>query len=103
MLRELHAEGLARAISVSNFRSEDLAVLLAGGGPAPGVNQIELHPYQQQRLRARHAELGIVTEAWAPLSQGRLLRDPVLLKHRVPTGCHRRASRAALASATRTR
>jgi diketogulonate reductase-like aldo/keto reductase len=43
------------------------------------VNQIELHPWLQQReLRALHAELGVATEAWSPLARGRLLEDPVL-------------------------
>jgi AcrR family transcriptional regulator len=45
----------------------------------PAVNQLELHPYlQQQELRALHAELGIVTEAWSPLGQGSLLDNPAL-------------------------
>ena len=34
----------------------------------PAVNQIELHPYFQQReLQALHAEHGILTQAWSPI------------------------------------
>ena len=41
----------------------------------PAINQVELHPYfQQAELRRQHDELGIVTEAWSPLAQGRCSR-----------------------------
>jgi diketogulonate reductase-like aldo/keto reductase len=54
----------------------------------PTVNQIELHPrFQQEELRAWHAEHGIATEAWSPLAQGSLLQHPVL------TGIARRLGR----------
>jgi 2,5-diketo-D-gluconate reductase A len=34
----------------------------------PAVNQIELHPYfQQAALQRRHAEHGILTQAWSPI------------------------------------
>jgi diketogulonate reductase-like aldo/keto reductase len=34
----------------------------------PAVNQIEVHPYFQQReLQALHAEHGILTQAWSPI------------------------------------
>src|SRR5699024_7969832 len=34
----------------------------------PAVNQIEVHPYFQQRqLQALHAEHGIITQAWSPI------------------------------------
>ncbi|KAF8892477.1 NADP-dependent oxidoreductase domain-containing protein [Infundibulicybe gibba] len=39
------AEGLTRSIGVSNFRVEDLEVILDGAVVTPAVNQIELHPY----------------------------------------------------------
>lgn len=79
VLEELYTDGLARAIGLSNFRAEDIAAILAASATPPALNQIELHPYHQRReLRARHAELGIATEAWAPLGQGTVLGDPVL-------------------------
>ncbi|MBB4660967.1 aldo/keto reductase [Conexibacter arvalis] len=78
-LERLQTEGRVRSIGVSNFQPAHLRRLLAETGVVPAVNQIELHPYLQQReLRAFHAEHGIVTEAWSPLAQGELLDDPAL-------------------------
>jgi 2,5-diketo-D-gluconate reductase A len=43
------------------------------------VNQIELHPYlTQQKLHALNAGSGIATEAWSPIAQGAVLKDPVI-------------------------
>lgn len=76
------AEGRARAVGVSNFQPAHLRRLLAGSDLVPAVNQIELHPQlAQSELRALHAELGIATEAWSPLGQGKgLLDSPVIAK-----------------------
>jgi 2,5-diketo-D-gluconate reductase A len=78
---EIHREEAARAIGVSNFRIEDLALLEAEAETRPMVNQIELHPWLQQAdLRAWHATHGIVTEAWSPLAQGAVLEDRVIIQ-----------------------
>jgi diketogulonate reductase-like aldo/keto reductase len=45
----LRNEGFARAVGVSNFGVEHLEGLRAAGLEAPEVNQIELHPWLQQR------------------------------------------------------
>ena len=43
----------------------------------PAVNQIEFHPYFQQRESAAFdTEHGIVTESWSPLGQGALVDEP---------------------------
>ena len=77
---ELQAEGLVRAIGVSNFQPAHLERIVAATGVAPAINQIELHPYfQQAGLRHEHSELGIVTEAWSPLGQGLELADPAIV------------------------
>ncbi len=76
---QIHAQGRARTIGVSNFRIEDLQQLERETEIRPTVNQIELHPLlQQAELRSWHAEHGIATEAWSPLAQGELLRDQTL-------------------------
>ena len=77
---ELRQEGRIRSIGVSNFTIEHLQRLFDETGVVPTVNQVELHPqFPQEELRAFHAEHGILTEAWAPLGQGRgLLAEPVL-------------------------
>lgn len=78
-LVRLREDGRVRAIGVSNFQPEHLRRLVDATGEPPAVNQVELHPWLQQReLRAVHAELGIATEAWSPLARGRVLEDPVL-------------------------
>ncbi|RSS78289.1 aldo/keto reductase [Streptomyces sp. WAC06614] len=71
---EIAADGRAKAVGVSNFRPADLERLRAESPLVPAVNQVELHPlFPQHELRSLHAELGIATEAWSPLGQGREL------------------------------
>jgi diketogulonate reductase-like aldo/keto reductase len=80
-LEKLAADGRVRAIGVSNFGTEHLQRLFAETGTVPAVNQIELHPhFQQQELRALHAQHGIATEAWSPLAQGGVLTEPAVTK-----------------------
>ncbi|HEU0192115.1 MAG TPA: aldo/keto reductase [Mycobacterium sp.] len=75
----LHDQGRIRSIGVSNFEPEHLTMLIDGTGIVPVVNQIELHPgFTQTELREVHAQLGIATEAWAPLGQGSLLSHPAI-------------------------
>ncbi|SNB79123.1 2,5-diketo-D-gluconate reductase A [Arboricoccus pini] len=87
-LVELKKEGRAKAIGVSNFQPDHLNRILDATGTKPVLNQIELHPrFQQKKLRAVHAELGIATEAWSPLGQGKILEDPVLVELARKHGC----------------
>jgi 2,5-diketo-D-gluconate reductase A len=81
-LAALKKEGRARSVGVSNFQIPHLKHLLDETGVIPSVNQIELHPYFQQRsLREFHAQHGITTESWSPLGQGgALLRDGEILR-----------------------
>ncbi|MHC5262256.1 aldo/keto reductase [Streptomyces sp. UC4497] len=78
---KIQADGRAKSIGVSNFLPEHLDELTAETSVIPAVNQIELHPHLQQRAsRERHAELGIATEAWSPLGQGKgLLEVPAII------------------------
>jgi diketogulonate reductase-like aldo/keto reductase len=77
---KLYTDGRVRAIGVSNFQPSHLERLLDAADVAPAVNQVELHPYLQQReLREFDAKHGIATEAWSPLAKGgSLLGDPVV-------------------------
>ncbi|KRV51228.1 oxidoreductase [Wenjunlia vitaminophila] len=81
-LERIHAEGRAKAIGVSNFQVPHLRRLIGETSVVPAVNQVELHPWLQQReLREFHAEHGIATEAWGPLGRGGdLLREPTLVR-----------------------
>jgi diketogulonate reductase-like aldo/keto reductase len=79
-LEKIYRDGRARAIGTSNFTAATLTRLMEETEIRPSINQIELHPYLQQReMRAFHEANGILTEAWSPLGQGRgLLDDPAL-------------------------
>jgi 2,5-diketo-D-gluconate reductase A len=80
-LVRLKEEGRAKSIGVSNFAAEHLRRIVGETGVTPAVNQIELHPrFQQTALRAVHDELGVVTECWSPLGQGKVLEDPIIGK-----------------------
>jgi 2,5-diketo-D-gluconate reductase A len=75
----LHDQGRIKSIGVSNFAPEHLSVLVDATGIVPAVNQVELHPFlPQAELRRTHAQLGVATEAWAPLGQGALLTNPTI-------------------------
>jgi len=78
-LEQLLADGKVRAIGVSNFMPEHLTRLLAETSVVPAVNQIEVHPYfGNEEVRAYGAEHGILTEAWSPIAQGAVLKDPTI-------------------------
>ena len=75
-LETLLADGRVRAIGVSNFMVEHLRTLLDRRDVVPALNQIEVHPYFQQReVQAFGAEHGILTQAWAPIGGITFYRD----------------------------
>ena len=66
---------------MSNFQVAHLERLAAETETVPAVNQIELHPYFQNREVAAYSrEHGIAIEAWAPIAQGKVLDDPTLVE-----------------------
>ena len=57
---------------MSNFEPDHLERILEAGSIVPAINQVELHPaFQQRKVRGFQEPLGIVTEAWGPLGQGK--------------------------------
>jgi len=67
----LKDEGKLKSIGVSNFRPQDLELILKDCKHKPVVNQIEYHPYLLAHLApvlAIQAQHGIVTEAFGPLT-----------------------------------
>lgn len=75
-LETLLADGKVRAIGVSNFLPVRLERLLAETDVVPAVNQIEVHPYTQQReLQDFNREHGIITQAWSPIGGLRTYSD----------------------------
>lgn len=80
-LEEFAKDGRARSIGVSNFQVDHLERLAEETGTVPAVNQIEVHPYfTNEKVRAYGSEHGIVTEAWSPIAQGKVLDDPVITR-----------------------
>jgi diketogulonate reductase-like aldo/keto reductase len=87
-LETLLTDGRVCAIGVSNFMVEHLTRLLEHAVVVPAVNQVECHPYFQQReVESYNAEYGILTQAWSPIggitfyrdgSRGSTLDDPII-------------------------
>ena len=78
-LTELHEDGRARSIGVSNFEPDHLQTIIDATGVVPAVNQIEVHPFfGNEAARAADAQHGIATEAWAPIAKGRVNDDPTI-------------------------
>jgi 2,5-diketo-D-gluconate reductase A len=78
-MEEIYASGRCRAIGVSNFQAHHLRRLFGETQVRPAVNQIEVHPYlANDEVRAFDADHEIVTEAWSPIAQGKVLDDPAI-------------------------
>ncbi|MHC6219552.1 aldo/keto reductase [Arthrobacter sp. MMS24-S77] len=80
-MQELHKDGLARAIGVSNFHPDRLVDLIDHNEIVPAVNQIETHPFHQRAAdQALMRERGVQIESWGPFAEGRneLFTNPIL-------------------------
>jgi 2,5-diketo-D-gluconate reductase A len=76
---KIKESGRAKNIGVSNFQVSHLERIMKETGVAPYINQIELHPFfQQKNLKEFHAKNNILTEAWSPLGQGQAIANPVI-------------------------
>ena len=105
-MEELYAEGLIRAIGVSNFYTDRLIDLILNNKVTPAVNQIETHVFNQrtadQTLASEH---NVQIEAWGPFRRGqkRLLLQPDPRRDRGDPRKDRRAGCAPLADPARHR
>jgi 2,5-diketo-D-gluconate reductase A len=76
-LAALRTDGRVRSIGVSNFDRRQIDHLVDATGVVPSVNQIRCNPRTPHRAMQRHhRRRGIVTEAWGPLREGRLIDHP---------------------------
>ncbi len=80
VLAEARREGLTRALGVSNFSVALLREAIGTVGAAQiATNQVELHPYLQNRKVAAFAQSqGIHVTSYMTLGVGRVLGDPVV-------------------------
>lgn len=73
--------GRVKAIGVCNFLPDRLLDLILSHEILPAVNQIELHPFcQQRKIRQLMAQYQIQPMAWAPFAEGQneIFRNPEL-------------------------
>jgi 2,5-diketo-D-gluconate reductase B len=80
-LREAQAAGLTKQFGVSNFTVDLLrqSIDLAGAANI-ATNQVEIHPYLQNRKLAEFAKAqGIHLTSYMTLAYGKVLKDPVIV------------------------
>src|SRR5690625_3991143 len=78
-LEELYHDGRVKAIGVSNFHMEHIQRLLDECEIVPVVNQVECHPFlQQKELKAFCQKHSIFIESWSPLARGGALANETI-------------------------
>ena len=71
-MQDLYKEGKIRAIGVSNFHPDRLIDLIVHNEIVPAVNQIEIHPFQQQiETQNFLLENNVQIESWGPFAEGK--------------------------------
>jgi 2,5-diketo-D-gluconate reductase A len=71
-MEELYGEGKTKAIGVSNFTSAKLVDFILNNKIVPMLNQIEIHPFNQQSEAMKvMQEYRVQPEGWAPFAEGR--------------------------------
>lgn len=79
-MEQLYEQGKVKVIGVCNFCAERLLDLCLNAKISPMIDQVELHPFfQQKRLRATLPK-GCRIEAWGPLNEGQrnIFANPAL-------------------------
>ena len=81
-LEKLYKDGRTKAIGVCNFDIDHLQRILDECTVTPAVNQVECHPYlQQKELKKFCEEHNIFLEAYSPLMNGKtVLQDEIIKK-----------------------
>ncbi|KIM45210.1 hypothetical protein M413DRAFT_441890 [Hebeloma cylindrosporum] len=77
-LLEAKEKGKIRSVGVSNYNVKHIEEIRAAGYELPSVNQIELHPFCQQKEIVKYCEANnIVVQAYCPIIRGQM-DDPVI-------------------------
>ena len=78
-MNDLHAEGVVRAIGVSNFSVHQLEAARRASDAPLFTNQVQFHPFQPQRELLAHCQTeGILLTAYSPLAHGGVIHDETL-------------------------
>lgn len=81
-MEELYREGKIKAIGISNFQPDRVMDLIVHNEVVPAVNQIEVHPFQQQIETQKFLqENGVQIESWGPFAEGKndIFKNELLL------------------------
>ena len=81
-MQELYHQGKIKAIGVANFHPDRIMDLIANSGFAPAVNQIETHPFLQQKESQQFLqENNVQIQSWGPFAEGQnnIFQNKVLL------------------------
>ena len=71
-MEELYRMGAVKSIGVCNFLPDRLTDLILSHEVVPAVDQMEIHPFcQQKELRKVMEQYNIKAMAWAPFAEGR--------------------------------
>ena len=78
-MEEIYKSGKAKAIGISNFHQQHIEDLMITAKIKPMMNQIELHPNQNQKELVDYCQKqGIQITAYSPLGHGNVFENPVL-------------------------
>ena len=81
-MQELYHQGKIKAIGVANFHPDRIMDLIANSGFAPAVNQIETHPFLQQKESQQFLqENNVQIQSWGPFAEGQndIFKNEILL------------------------
>lgn len=71
-MEELYKEGKIRAIGLSNFQPDRLMDLIIHNEIKHAINQIEIHPFNQQiKIEEFLKNLDVQIESWGPFAEGK--------------------------------
>lgn len=82
-LQDAVEQGWVQSVGVSNWAPKHIEQLMKEPGVKilPAVNQIEFHPWQQQRELVKYCnEKGIVVVAYSPIAQGTRMGDATIIR-----------------------